>query len=421
VSGTLSLNWRQKALYRFGELKPTTETGRDFAATATTQAIVDEARRQYGRGSVLRYEPRHDPRLGTYAELKRLQQAGLAERETPGVWRLDGWRLTATLRERRPPLLSVATLKRLQETQVPTTGTSGFTPVAAPDTATRQAFAELEARYPRACRATAHGYQLNALPLRKALYTDRTRFVALWVQEQNQPAAVARGDHRLASALAASRVHGDVVVYHPDDESSGKAAQTVRYLRGLALRRDQQAVRFGQGGSFLIDQQEAINLLNGHRQALLAYAQRQGRPEATLAPPVVAAFARNGQPERDGSWLLTPRAGQNALVWRLHQSAALSPTAVTQQPDGRYCLSPEAARAYALPRTPAWAQQMSARHAGLEGRTAELPRPDFCSVVLKDERAPLTGTLAASTQATYARVARRQRQLPLEARPHYLV
>lgn len=411
VSGTLTLNWRQKALYRFGELKPGEEAGRGVSATGQTQALVDEARRQSGQGAtVLRYEPCRDPRLGARAELKRLQQAGLAEREGPGHWRLNGRILTVKLRERRPALLSVATLQRLREAHWGKE--SGFKPVAAPDTATRQALAELEAGYPRASRRSAQGHQINAPQLRKALYADRARFLESWAHEHDQP-AVASYDHRLAQALAAST--GEV--YHPDHDPN--AAQTTRYLRGLAMRRDQTAVRFGQGGSFLINRREAVTLLNRHRQALFAYERRLGEPNAPLAPSVIAAFARSGEAEREGSWRLDPRSP--ALVWRLHQSSALKPTAIQQQPDGSYRLSPEAARAHGLPGTPAWAERMSERHAGLEQRIAGISHPDFLSVSLNDERAPLSGVLASTTQATYARVARRQRRIPLEERPRYLV
>ena len=421
VSGTLSLNWRQKALYRFGDLKPGEEAGRGLQATARTQALMEEARRQSGQGAtVLRYEPRRDPRLGAYAELKRLQQAGLAEREGPGHWRLDGRILAAKVRERRPALLSVATLRRLREAHWPQSQESGFKRVPAADPATRQALAELEACYPRASRRTAQGHQVNAPQLRKALYADRTRFVEGWTQESP---AVAHCDHRLAQALAASIVRGEQAVYHPDHDSSGNAAQTARYLRGLALRRAPTAVQFGQGGSFLIDRPEAVTLLNRHRQALLEYERRLGEPEAPLAPSVIAAFVRSGEIEREGSWRFDPGRGPSspALVWRLHQSAAFHPTALQQLPDGSYRLSPDAARAHALPGTQEWAERMSERHAGLGLRAAQLSPPDFLAVALKDERAPLSDVLSPTTQATYAWVARRQRRIPLEERPSYLI
>ena len=426
VSGTLSFNSRQKALYRFGELKPSDEAGRGLQATGRTQALVDEARRQSGPcpsgqgAAVLRYEPGRDPRLGAHAELKRLQEAGLAEREGPGHWRLDGRILATKLRERRPALLSVATLQRLRAANGPQSQESGFKRAAAADTATRQALAELETCYPRASRSTAQGYQVNAPQLRKALYADRARFVEGWTQES--PAA-ADCDHRLAQALAASIVQGEQAVYHPDQDSSGNAAQTTRYLRTLALRRDQPAVRLGRGGSFLIDRPEAVKLLNRHREALLTYERRLGEPPSTLAPSVIAAFTRHGEIEREGSWRLTARHDlvSPALVWRLHQSVAFHPTAIQQLPDGSYRLSLEAARAHALPGTPEWAERMSERHQGLEQRTRKLSPPDFLSVALKDERAPLSDQLSPTTQATYAWVARRQRRIPLQERPSYLI
>ena len=105
-------------------------------------------------------------------------------------------------------------------------------------------------------------------------------------------------------------------------------------------------------------------------------------------------------------------------MWRLHQAAALTPAALEQQPDGSYRLSPDAARAYALPGTPAWANRMSERYAGLAPSKAP---PDLCGVSSRDPRAPLMGELAKTTQATYARVARRQAHIPIAERPRYLV
>lgn len=428
LSGTLRLNSRQKALYRFGELKPGSKPGTGFEASGRTEAIVHEAKRQSGREGALCYDPRRDPRLGTNAELKRLQQAGLARRETSGVWRLDHWVLGEKVREagHSRSLLSVSTLKRLRETRWQQSKDSGFKTVSAPDTQTRQALAELESCYPQAARATREGHQVNAPQLRKALYADRTRFVEVWAKEHHEPQVIARCDHRLAEALAASTVQvnpsqGDLVVYHPEHDQSGKAAEIARYLRGLAMRRDQNAVRFGQGGSFLIDRQEAVTLLKGHRAALLAYESRLGEPAKGVSPRVVAAFTHAGSPQPDGSWILVPKAGESALIWRLHQEAAPNPAAIGQEPDGSYRLSPETARAHALPGTPEWGERMSERHAGLDARVAGIARPDFLSVVIEDERAPLSGKLAATTQATYERVARNQRLVPLEERPRYLI
>ncbi len=398
LRGTLRLNAQQKALYRYGELKPSTV--QSFEASGATQAIVDEARRQSGRGQPLYYEPHRDSRLGTEAELKRLEQAGLAQRVTQRVaqgegasrWRLDEAQLSAKVREYRPPRLGVATVQALRQGR-------------------KQNLPELEAAYPRACRKTREGYELNAPQVRKALYADQAGFIREW---SRQNGAVA--DHRLAYALATSHASedGKHAVY------AGKDPQLNRYLRGMAMRRDQQAVRFGNGGVFLMDRQEAITLIERHQQALHAYEARLGDPsrrdtrihDARVHDLVV----RYGQPNRDGSWQVTP--SKPAPCWRLHQAAALTPTAIQQQPDGRYHVSRAAARAYALPGTPAWAERMSERYAGL---TPQHAPPDLCTIVSRDPRAPLTGKLAHTTQATYAGVARRQAQIPLAERPRYLV
>lgn len=430
IGGTLTLNWRQKALYRFGELKPGTRPGTGFKANGRTEAIYQEAKRQSGReGESLRYDPRRDPRVGVYPELKRLQQAGLARPEPPGVWKLDRGLIEKKVREagNSRALLSVSTLKRLRETRWQQSKDSGLKTVSAPDTQTRQAVAELESCYPQAARTTREGHQVSAPQLRKALYADRTRFVEVWAKAHHAPQVIARCDHRLGEALAASTIpahpdQGNLAVYHPEhDDTTGKAAEISRYLRGLAMRRDQKAVRFGQGGSFLIDRQEAVTLLKGHRAALLAYESRLGEAAKGVSPRIVSAFTHAGSPQPDGSWLFVPKAGESALLWRLHQEAALNPAAIGQEPDGSYRLSPETARAHALPGTPEWGERMTKRHAGLDTRVAGIPRPDFLSVTLKDERAPLSGKLAATTQATYERVARRQRLIPLEERPRYLI
>lgn len=434
IGGTLTLNWRQKALYRFGELKPGTRPGTGFKANGRTEAIYQEAKRQSGRdGESLRYDPRSDPRLGVYPELKRLQQAGLARPEPPGIWQRGIWKLDQGLIGKKVreagnsrALLSVSTLKRLRETKWQQSKDSGFKTVSAPDTETRQALAELESCYPQAARTTREGHQVSAPQLRKALYADRTRFVEVWAKEHHALEVIARCDHRLGEALAASTApahpdQGHMAVYHPDHDDTGKAAEIARYLRGLAMRRDQNAVRFGQGGSFLIDRQEAVTLLKGHRAALLAYESRLGGSAKGVSPRIVSAFTHAGSPQPDGSWLLVPKAGESVLIWRLHQEAALNPAAIDQEPDGSYRLSPATARAHALPGTPEWGERMMKRHAGLDARVAGTPRPDFLSVTLKDERAPLSGKLAATTQATYERVARRQRQIPLEERPRYLI
>lgn len=126
-------------------------------------------------------------RLGTHAELKRLQEAGLAELEGPGHWRLTGESLPQSCGSGRAAFLSVATLERLREANGQQGKESGFKRVAAADTATRQALAEVEACYPRASRRTAQGYQVNASQLRKALYADRARFVEGWTQESPPP------------------------------------------------------------------------------------------------------------------------------------------------------------------------------------------------------------------------------------------
>jgi len=403
LRGTLRLNTQQKALYRYGELKPSTV--QSFAANGATQAIVDEARRQSGRGNPLYYEPHRDPRLGTEAELKRLEQAGLAQRVTQRVnqrvtqgeganrWRLDEAQLSAKVREYRPPRLGVDTVQALRQGR-------------------KQNLPELEAAYPRACRKTREGYELNAPQVRKALYADQAGFIREWTRQNG---AVA--DHRLAYALATSHASedGKHAVY------AGKDPQLTRYLRGMAMRRDQQAVRFGNGGTFLIDRQEALTLIERHQQALHAYEARLGDPSAGRDPRIHDArihdlVVRYGKPNRDGSWQATP--SRPAPCWRLHQAAALTPTAIQQQPDGSYHVSRDAARAYALPGTPAWAERMSERYAGL---TPQQAPPDLCAIVSHDPRAPLTGKLAHTTQATYAGVARRQAQIPLAERPRYLV
>ena len=101
----------------------------------------------------------------------------------------------------------------------------------------------------------------------------------------------------------------------------------------------------------------------------------------------------------------------------------MKPEAIRHEPDGSYRLSPEAARHQALPGTPEWAERMIERHHGLQQRTLPMDRPerDYLLVSLNDERAPLSSTLSPMTQATYERVARRQRLIALEERPRYLV
>lgn len=152
LSGTLTLNWQQKSLYRFGALKRREEAGKGFEATGITQAIVDEARRQSGpRATVLRYSPRLDPRQGTYPELKRLQTANLTEQEgAAGCWKLDERQLRAKLHEarRKRPLLAEPTLARLRQGDFLRLSGTGWQRVTATDTATRQALGDLEFCYP---------------------------------------------------------------------------------------------------------------------------------------------------------------------------------------------------------------------------------------------------------------------------------
>lgn len=430
LNGTLTLNWQQKSLFRFGELKPSEEPGRGFKATGHTQAIVDEAGRQSGRNAgELRYEPRRDPRLGTQAELKRLQKAGLAEWETAGRWRLDKQLLSAKLKEasRERPLLTPGTLEILRDARWQQTKDPGFRAVTASDPATRQALGELESCYPRACRQTIKGFEINAAQLRQALYADRTRFIESWVSEHGDSRTVIQADYRLAHAVAVSWEERSIYLPDRDPKTAvtvGDRSQTVRYLRGLAMRQDQKAVRFGKGGSFLIDRHEAVALLNRHREALFAYERRMGNSEKPLAPSVVAAFAQRGKAQTDGSWLLEVNDKTDAaLVWRLHQSASLNPRAITQDLNGSYRLSQESARSQALPGTPEWANRMTERHLGLKERANAIPPPaeEYLSVKLLDRDAPLTGKLAFTTEATYRRVANRQRRISLEERPRYLV
>lgn len=438
LSGTLTLDWQQKSLYRFGALKRREEAGKGFEATGITQAIVDEARRQSGpRATVLRYSPRLDPRQDTYRELKRLQKESLAERDGAGSWKLDERRLRAKLHEarRKRPLLAEPTLARLRQGEFSRFSGTGWQRVTATDTATRQALGDLEFCYPRACRQAADGYEINAQQLRPALYADRMRYTEWWVTEHHQPVQVTGADYRLAHALALSTNRGEtagekareIAVYHPDHDPSGKAAQIERYLRGLALEGQQPAVRFGHGGSFLIDRQEAHHWLQQNRAALFDYERRLGEPTPPLPARVVTAFTHHGRAQADGGWQLDPRQAeareQATLIWHLHRLAALKPDAIRHEPDGRYRLSPEAARHQALPGTPEWAERMTERHQGLQQRTSPMDRPerDYLLVSLNDERAPLSSTLSPMTQATYERVARRQRLIALEERPRYLV
>lgn len=433
-SGTLTLNWQQKSLYRFGALKRREEAGKGFEATGITQAIVDEARRQSGpRATVLRYSPRLDPRQDTYPELKRLQTANLTEQEGAGCWKLDERQLRAKLHEarRKRPLLAEPTLARLRQGDFLRLSGTGWQRVTVTDTATRQALGDLELCYPRAGRQAANGYEINAQQLRQALYADRMRYTEWWVAEHRQPVQVTGADYRLAHALALSThrrgIAGEIAVYHPDHDPSGKAAQIERYLRGLALESQQQAVRFGHGGSFLIDRQEAHQWLQQNRAALFDYERRLGEPPPPLPARVVTAFSQHGRPQADGGWQLDPRKiearEQATLIWHLHRLAALKPEALRHEPDGSYRLSPEAARHQALPGTPEWAERMTERHQGLQQRTSQMDRPerDYLLVSLNDERAPLSSTLSPTTQATYERVARRQRLIALEERPRYLV
>ena len=187
----------------------------------------------------------------------------------------------------------------------------------------------MKAVIPALADKPSKGFEINAAQLRQALYADRTRFIENWVREDGDSAAVLRADYRLAQAVAVSWEERSI--YLPDRDP--KAAVTVRYLRGLAMRQDQKAVKFGKGGSFLIDRKEAVALLNRHREALFAYERRMGNSEKPLAPSVVAAFAQRGKAQTDGSWLLeVSDKTEPALVWRLHQSASLNPSAITARP-----------------------------------------------------------------------------------------
>ena len=60
---------------------------------------------------------------------------------------------------------------------------------------------------------------------------------------------------------------------------------------------------------------------------------------------------------------------------------------------------------------------------GLKERANAIPPPaeEYLTVTLLDRDAPLTGKLAFTTEATYRRVANRQRRISLEERPRYLV